>query len=134
MATLLVYGRITNGITIWDKFTNYFCDGLPHQLQDWPNISEDLTNPYYDYGLYFFSELLKKSGERLKQYRLLLPNHTWQPDNSIFQRKLDYDPMYEVLLEVEKAATFNIEQRKCFKRVILADDFVRKGTRPYFFI
>ena len=42
--------------------------------------------------------------------------------------------MYEVLLKAEKAATFNIEQRECFERVISTVDSVREGTRPYFFI
>ena len=133
-ATSLVHGGITDAIAIWDKFANHFCDDLPHQLQDWPNIPEDLTNPHYDYGLYLLSELLKESGKTLEQCGLPLPNHTWRPDNSLLRRELDYDPMYEALLEAEKAVTFNIEQRECFERVISAVDSVREGTRPYFFI
>ena len=130
----MVHGEITDKIRIWDKFANHFCDDLSHQFQDWPNIPQDLTNLYYYYGLYLLSKLLKKSGKMLEQCGLPLQNHIWRPNNSSFQRELDYDPMYKALLEAEKAATFSIEQREYFKRVILAVDFIRKGTRPYFFI
>ena len=65
-ATSLVYRGITDTIAISDKFANHFCDDLSHQLQDWPNIPEDLTNPHYDYGLYLLSKLLKKSRKTLE--------------------------------------------------------------------
>ena len=42
--------------------------------------------------------------------------------------------MYEALLEAEKVATLNIEQREYFERVISAVDSVREGTPPYLFI
>ena len=111
-----------------------FVTDLSHQLRDWPNIPEDLTNPNHDYGLNLLSELLRESGKTIGQCGLPLPNFTWRLDNSLLRRELDYDPMYEALLEAEKAATFNIEQRECFERVISAVDSVREGTRPYFFI
>ena len=65
-ATSLIYGGITDAVIIWDKFVTHFCDNLPHQLHNWPDILNELTNPHHDYGLYLFGELLKESGKSLK--------------------------------------------------------------------
>lgn len=64
-ATSLVHRSISDLVAIWNQFANKFCDDLPYQLQDWPNIPENLINPHYDYGLYLLSELLKESGKHL---------------------------------------------------------------------
>ena len=133
-ATLLIHGEITDAGAIWNTFATYFCYDLPHQLQNWPNIPEDLTNPHYDYGLYLLGELLKESGKTLDQCGLPLPTHTWRADNSLFRRELNYDLWEEALLEVEKLATFNLDQQQCFEKNISAVDSVREETRPYFFI
>lgn len=45
-ATLLVHGGITNAVAIWVQFAHRFCDDLPHQLENWPNIPEDLPDPH----------------------------------------------------------------------------------------
>lgn len=88
---MLVYRGITDAIIIRDKFANHFYDNLSYQLQNWPNISENLTNPHHDYDLYLFSKLLKKLRKILEQYGFSLPNYTWQAYNSLFQRELDYN-------------------------------------------
>lgn len=72
----LVYTEITNSIAIWNRFDKYFCEDLSYQLQDWQNIPKDLTNPYYDYSLYFVSQLLKKAKKTFKQYGLFFLNCT----------------------------------------------------------
>ena len=82
-ATLLIYGEIIDVAAIGDTFVTHFCDDLPHQLWNWPNILKHLTNPHYDYGLYLFHQLLKESGKTLDQCGLLLPTHTWRADNSL---------------------------------------------------
>lgn len=75
--TLLIYREITDADTIWNTFAIYFCDNLSYQLQNWSNISGDLTNLHHDYGLYLLSELLKNLGKILDQYGLPLPTYIW---------------------------------------------------------
>ena len=134
-ATSLIHGGITDAVVIWDKFATHFCDNLPYQLQNWPNIPEELTNPHHDYGLYLLGELLKESGKSLEECGLPLPTHTWRADNSLLRRELNYDPWEEALLEAEKLATLNLEQRQCYDKIISAVDFsTGEETRPYFFI
>lgn len=109
-ATSLLHGGITNAITMWNQFSSQFCDDLPHLLQNWPNIPNDLLDPHLDYGFCLLSELLKETEKTLDQYELPLPKHIWHPDNSLIRRELEYDPMIEVLEEAEKVRTFNLEQ------------------------
>lgn len=81
--TLLINREITNVETICDIFATYFCDNLPYQLKNWPNIPKDLTSPYHDYGLYLPGKPFKKLGKTLGQCGLSLPTYTWRPDNSL---------------------------------------------------
>lgn len=37
-------------------------------------------------------------------------------------------------MEEEKKATLNYDQEQCFQKIILAIDFRREETKPYFFI
>ena len=134
-ATSLIHGGLTDAIAIWDKFATHFCDDLPYQLQNWPNIPEELTNPHHDYGLYLLGELLKESGKSLEECGFPLPTHIWRADNSLLRKELNYDPWEEALLEAEKLATLNLEQRQCFDNIISAVDFsTGEETRPFFFI
>ena len=98
-ATSLIHGEITDTAAIWDLFTIHFCDDLPHQLRNWPNIPEHPTNPHHDYGLYLLGELLKESGKTLDQCGLPLPTHIWRADNSLLRRELNYSPWEKALLE-----------------------------------
>lgn len=132
-ATSLIYGGITDAGAIWDKFATNFYDDLPHQLRNWPNIPEHLTNPHHDYGLYLLNELLKELGKNLEQCGLPLPTHIWRADNSLLRRELDYDPWEEALLEAEKKATLNYDQQQCFQKIISAVDSTREETRPLSF-
>ena len=131
-ATSFIHGEITDAGAIWDKFATNFCDDLPHQLQNWLNIPEHLTNPHHDYGLYLLNELLKESGKNLEQCGLPLPTHIWRAENSLLRRELDYDPWEEVLLEAEKKATLNLDQKQCFQKITSAVDSTIEETRPYF--
>ena len=65
-ATLLIYKGITGTLTICNKFANHFFDNLPYQLQNLPNIPEDLIKPHHDYNLFFLSKLLKESEKTLQ--------------------------------------------------------------------
>lgn len=64
---MLIYGGIANEESIYDKFITYFCDNLSHQLENWPNIFEKLSNPHYDYNLYLYGKLLKELEKTLEQ-------------------------------------------------------------------
>ena len=78
---LVIHGEITDAIAIWDLFAIYFCDNLPYQLQNLPNIPEHLTNLHHNYNLYLFSKLLKEPGKTLDQCELSLLPHTWRAHN-----------------------------------------------------
>ena len=131
-ATSLIHGGITNANAIWDKFATQFCNDLFYQLQNWLNIPKNLTNLHHDYGLYLLGELLKELGKTFTQYGLFLPTHIWQADNSLLRKELNYDLWEEALLEVEKLATLNLDQRQYFKKIISAVDSVREETQPTF--
>ena len=74
-ATSLIHKEITDVVAIWDKLATQFCGNLSYQLQNWPDIPEELINPHHDYGLYLFDELLKESGKTLEECGLPLPTH-----------------------------------------------------------
>ena len=85
------------------------------------------------------SELIRQcgwleAGQTLEECGLPLPTHIWRADNSLLRRELNYDPWEEALLEAEKLATLNLEQRQCFEKIISAVDSTREETWPYFFI
>lgn len=37
-------------------------------------------------------------------------------------------------MKIDKLTTFNLDQQQHFKKIILAIDFIREETQPYFFI
>ena len=73
--TALVPGRVTDPTVLWNRYADDICDDLPHRLRSMIDISDDLTTPHLDYGLYLLNEVLSDLGKCLQDFNMPLFVH-----------------------------------------------------------
>jgi hypothetical protein len=68
--TALLYGNVTDPLSLWIRFRQHICDDLTHRLQQQQIIINDMENPHHDYGLFLIYEVLADNGKTLTDFRL----------------------------------------------------------------
>ena len=127
-AVALIHGCVADPFRLWDRYKNYFCDDLPHQLErfDVPPIE----NPHLNYGLFLIEQILGEFAKKLSDFDLPSYTHDWMiaVGNPLLnaERTADYEndgPSVEQL---------NSDQLRCYN--IMMDAIQTRPQTAHFFL
>jgi len=94
LISALLYGGLADARPIWDRFTDFLCDNLPHRIrvQQLP-CDPSITRPDHDLGLYLINKALRAEDHSLEDF--FLPHHRnrWEltDGNPQILHELSYD-------------------------------------------
>ncbi|KAH0611538.1 uncharacterized protein H6S33_010803 [Morchella sextelata] len=134
-ATALLFGDVTDPLTLWTQFGIKICDDLPNALRNNESLlfPENMENPHLDYGLYLISQILADSGKTLTDFSIPPNTNDWgfTNGNEMIAAELRYDNQAEAHSYETGVGQLNADQLNCFNTIIQG---VENPANAHFFL
>src|SRR6266480_3973745 len=121
LISALLYGGLANTRPIWNQFTDFLCNNLPHRIRVNQLPCDPLiTRPDHDFGLYLINKALKAEGRSLEDFFLPRNRNYWELTNSNPQilYELSYDRKKLAISAVQREQYLNADQRRAYNTIL----------------